>query len=175
MTDEHTTQGDIPPDTLTQRIGVLARREVEARILAPVIDALGAEFGRDKVMEIVKQTVVEIAESQGREIAAAVGGRGSYAFMDALQHWTKDDALQLDVLDHEGETLNFNVTRCRYAEMYRALGIPELGALFSCNRDYAMVGGFNPKAKLRRTQTIMEGASHCDFRYRFPAPTEQKS
>ena len=31
----------IPPDTLNARIGVLTRREVEARILAPVIDALG--------------------------------------------------------------------------------------------------------------------------------------
>ena len=58
----------------------------------------------------------------------------------------------------------------RYAEMYSALGIPELGAVFSCNRDYAMVGGFNADAKLRRTQTIMEGASHYDFRFRFPQP-----
>jgi hypothetical protein len=28
-----------------------------------------------------------------------------------------------------------------------------------------MVEGFNPKIKLERTQTIMEGADHCDFRY----------
>jgi hypothetical protein len=28
-----------------------------------------------------------------------------------------------------------------------------------------MVEGFNPKIKLERTQTIMEGSDHCDFRY----------
>jgi hypothetical protein len=49
--------------------------------------------------------------------------------------------------------------------MYRALGVPELGALLSCNRDAALIEGFNPAVKLTRTQTIMNGASFCDFRY----------
>ena len=68
----------------------------------------------------------------------------------------------------KGDRLDFNVTRCRYAEMYRALGIPELGSMLSCNRDYALIDGFNQEAVLNRTQTIMEDASHCDFRYVFP-------
>jgi predicted ArsR family transcriptional regulator len=34
-----------------------------------------------------------------------------------------------------------------------------------CNRDHAMIDGFNPDLKLTRTQTVMEGASHCDFRF----------
>jgi hypothetical protein len=49
--------------------------------------------------------------------------------------------------------------------MYRALGIPELGGLLSCNRDQALIQGFNPNVQLERTQTIMEGAPFCDFRY----------
>jgi hypothetical protein len=28
-----------------------------------------------------------------------------------------------------------------------------------------MIDGFNPDLKLTRTQTVMEGASHCDFRF----------
>ena len=62
--------------------------------------------------------------------------------------------------------LYYNVTRCRYAEMYRELGIPELGAILSCNRDAALIEGFNPLVQLTRTQTLLGGASHCDFRYR---------
>jgi hypothetical protein len=50
--------------------------------------------------------------------------------------------------------------------MYRALGIPEVGALLSCNRDFALIEGFNPDVELERTQTIMQGATHCDFRFR---------
>ncbi len=46
-----------------------------------------------------------------------------------------------------------------------ALGVPELGAILSCNRDAASIAGFNPDVALTRTQTLMGGASHCDFRY----------
>ncbi len=44
---------------------VLLRREIEARVLAPVIDAIGAEFGRDRVLEIVRDTIIGIAREQG--------------------------------------------------------------------------------------------------------------
>ncbi len=167
-----TEKSQIPPDTLTQRIGVLTRREVEARILAPVINALGEHFGREEVIEVVRNTIIKVAQEQGADLAQAMGGSDSKAFMDSLQFWTQDDALQIEVLENNKEALHFNVNRCRYSEMYRALGIPELGAVFSCNRDYALIDGFNPDAKLKRTQTLMEGASHCDFRYTFPQAKE---
>ena len=158
------------PDTLTQRIGVLTRREVEARILAPIIEALGEKFGRDDVIEVVRETIVTIACEQGRALRLQMVGDGSEEFLSSLQFWTRDDALEIELLEHSDTILSFNVTRCRYAELYRALGIPELGAVLSCNRDYALIAGFNDRAELVRSQTIMEGASHCDFRYTFAAP-----
>jgi hypothetical protein len=54
--------------------------------------------------------------------------------------------------------------------MYRALGVPELGALLSCNRDYSLIEGFNPEVTLTRTQTIMQGAPCCDFRFQLRRP-----
>ncbi len=50
--------------------------------------------------------------------------------------------------------------------MYRALGLSDLGGSLSCQRDYALAQGFNPAIELTRTQTIMEGAPFCDFRFR---------
>ena len=55
---------DIAPDTLNE-IGVLKRREIEARILAPLISALAAEFGRERVIAIAKRVIVEIARKHG--------------------------------------------------------------------------------------------------------------
>ena len=155
-------------DNLTQKIGLLTRREVEARILAPIVDALAERFGREEVVAVIRRAVIGIAERQGDELARLMGGEGTSEFKDSLQFWTADDALRIDVLEQSEEVLNFNVYRCRYAEMYRALGIPELGEIFSCSRDHALVQGFNKAATLERTQTIMQGAGHCDFRYRFP-------
>ena len=156
----------LPPDTLNARIGVLARREVEARLLGPLIEALGAQFGRERVIEVVRETIIRIAQEQGAALAESMGSDGLPAFADSLRFWTQDNALEIEVLERSEQAFDFNVTRCRYAEMYRALGIPELGAVFSCNRDGALIEGFNPDVAFERTQTIMEGAPYCDFRYR---------
>lgn len=156
-------------DTINARIGVLTRREVEARLLAPLVEALGERFGREEVVATVRETIIRLAQEQGAQLASSLGD-DSAAFQSSLEHWTRDGALELDVLAHTPTQLDFNVTRCRYAELYSALGIPELGAVLSCNRDFALVEGFNPQATLTRTQTIMQGAPHCNFRYTFPAP-----
>ena len=160
---------DAPPpaDTLND-VGVLVRREIEARVIAPLIERFGEEFGHERVNALLADVVVEIAKEQGGQLAAAMGGNGLGTFADSLEAWTRGGALEIDVVEQTETTFAFNVTRCRYAEMYRALGIPELGAVLSCNRDGTLAEGFNPDMEFTRTQTIMSGASHCDFRYATP-------
>ena len=154
-----------PPDRLNE-LGVLNRREIEARIVGPLLAALGEEFGRERVLEIARDTIVRLAREQGDHLAGEMGGRSLAHFARSMHNWTKGGALEIEVVEQTGERFGFNVTRCQYAEMYRALGIPELGALLSCNRDYALIEGFNPAVTLTRTQTIMQGAPCCDFRFR---------
>jgi predicted ArsR family transcriptional regulator len=169
MTDRTAPTDLTPPaDDLNARIGVLTRREVEARILAPLVAALAAEFGRERVVEIVRTTIVDIARSQGAQMAQVMGGASLADFAETLRFWTQDNALEIEVLQRNEEAFDFNVTRCRYAELYRALGIADLGAVLSCNRDWALIAGFNPEVMLERTQTLMQGAPYCDFRYRLP-------
>ena len=165
-------QPQAPLDHLNTTIGVLTRREVEARILAPLVDALCHEFDREKVLEVVRDTIVRLAQEQGAELAEIMGGNSCVQFADSLKYWTKDNALEIEVLEQTEKKFSFNVIRCRYAELYQSLGIPELGALLSCNRDFALIDGFNPDASLTRTQTIMGGASCCDFRYTFKQPID---
>lgn len=152
-------------DTLND-IGVLKRREIEARIVAPLLQALGERFGRAEVLAIARDVIVNVARTQGGELAQAMGNNGLTQLAGSLGAWQKDEAMQMEVLAQSEHEFDFNVTRCRYAEMYRALGLEELGALLSCNRDAALIEGFNPRVALTRTQTILQGASHCDFRYR---------
>lgn len=155
----------LPPDTLNE-VGVLKRREIEARILAPLIAAFAAEFGQERVVEIAQRVIVDIARRQGRALAEQMGGNSLPHFVQSKENWVKGGALTIEVLQASDTAYDFNVTRCRYAEMYRALGIPELGAVLSCGRDGALGEGFNAGLTLTRTQTIMEGAPVCDFRYR---------
>ena len=157
-------------DELNQRIGVLTRRETEARILAPLLEALGAKsLAASACSMSCARRSSEIAQEQGAAMAQQHGQRTTCsAFANTLPAWQQDDALRIETLRQDDSAFHFNVTRCRYAELYHALGIPELGALLSCNRDFALIEGFNADVQLERTQTIMQGASHCDFRYSLP-------
>jgi hypothetical protein len=92
-------------------IGVLKRREIEARILAPLVDALSREFGGEKVLQIVRETIVGIAKDQGKQLVQISGGNGLGDFAAALPNWTKADALEIEVLVQNEEELRFNVTR----------------------------------------------------------------
>ncbi len=166
LNDQGFVEKSMPEDDLNAKLGVLTRREVEARILIPVINSLGDAFGRDAVLAVVRDTIIHIAREQGAVLSQQMGGNSLKHFVDSLAYWTQDNALEIDVIEESDDVLSFNVTRCRYAELYESLGIREIGTRFSCTRDFALIEGFNPDISLERTQTIMEGASHCDFRYR---------
>ena len=145
---------------------MIVRREIEARVLAPFVEALAERFGSDPVLEVLRATIERIAREQGGQATAACGGNDLAALGRLVDKWCEGGALGLTVLQQDETRYDFDVTRCAYAEMYRRLGIPELGEVLSCCRDFAAVEGFNPKLELTRTRTLMSGADGCDFRYR---------
>ena len=151
------------------QVSILARREIEARILMPVLNAFIKEYGKEQTVKLVDPVIRELAREGGVQLAKALGGNTIGHFGKGLSAWTREDALRLDVKEQTETKFAFNVTRCRYAEMYKELGVQEYGALLSCGRDAALIVGFNPKIKFTRTQTIMSGAPYCDFRYELMA------
>jgi hypothetical protein len=144
---------------------ILTQRRVEAAFAKGIFDEMKAELGEETARRILTNAVVKLAKSAAAEMAKSAPA-GLDGFRAVLPRWTAEDALAIDVVKSTPTEFHFNVTRCRYAEMYRELGIPELGAILSCNRDGAFCEGFDPRLKMARTQTLMGGASHCDFRYR---------
>lgn len=152
-----------PPADYMNAVGLLNRREIEARILAPLLKALGMEFDQDKVWEITHTVIREIARQQGAQLANSVETNDLEHFAEIQETWKKDNAILTEVLELSNKKFSFNVYRCRYAEMYQHLGVSELGKMLSCDRDFALIEGYNPDIQLTRTQTIMEGADICDF------------
>lgn len=144
---------------------LIVQRQIEARITAALVEDLTPRFGLDQVLAIVKKTIVRLARRHGQELIKTAGGNTLQDFYRMLSFWTQDQALEIEMLENNDRVLCFNVTRCRYAEFYREQGMTQLGGILSCSRDFALIEGFNPNISLVRTQTILEGATHCDFRY----------
>ncbi|WP_119305899.1 L-2-amino-thiazoline-4-carboxylic acid hydrolase [Cohaesibacter haloalkalitolerans] len=148
-------------------IPILERRRIEAMILKHVLDVITERSGRAEAEAVIGETCSRSAIEQGKAMAEGLDHAPTLSdFADILPNWTKEDALQIETLVTEPDQMDFNVTRCRYAEMYKEMGLGDIGHLLSCNRDGDFCVGYNPDIQLERTQTIMKGASHCDFRYK---------
>ena len=148
-------------------LGILARRRIEAAVIAPIFDEMRKAIGEEKARDILRKAIRRIARAAGANMATdAPGGASLETFKRILPLWAKDDALTIEVLADQPGVFDFNVTRCRYAETYRAMGLADIGAILSCERDGAFCEGYAPGIEFKRTQTIMGGARHCDFRYR---------
>jgi hypothetical protein len=154
---------------------LLQRREIEAKIVGPLVRAMIAEVGRERAIALVRTVITELAHQGGADLARALGDSSLEAFACSLDRWKEGGALEIEMLEQGPTRLSFSVTRCRFAEMYRALGLADLGFSLSCERDFALIEGFNPDLKLTRTQTIMEGAPFCDFRFRGTDATTRPS
>ncbi len=146
---------------------ILTQRRIEAAFAKGIYEEMSAELGAEAAKRILTNAVVKLAKSTAAEMAKQLPpGQSSLDGFRAIQpRWTAEDALRTETVKSTDTEFHFNVVRCRYSEMYREMGLAELGGILSCNRDGAFCEGFDPKLKLERTQTLMGGASHCDFRY----------
>jgi L-2-amino-thiazoline-4-carboxylic acid hydrolase len=150
-------------------ISLLDKTRIQAQVLVPVLRALRTELGKDKADAIVKQALREWSRALFAAIGAQVEGSKRRKWATVQSAWNEVSApdVEFTTLRHDEEAMEFDVTRCRYAEFFRALGEPELGALLVCEPDFDVVAAGEGSVSLTRTQTIMKGAPSCTFRYRF--------
>jgi len=155
-------------------IGILQRRRIEAAIVAPIYAGMVQEIGEARAQAILDAAISQAAIEAGRTFAEHTeGGTSLRTFQDLQSLWTQDDALEIEVLRATETHFDYNVHRCRYAETYREMGLGAIGHLLSCNRDGVFCQGYDSRITMQRTQTLMEGAEHCDFRYTFaPDPAD---
>jgi hypothetical protein len=148
-------------------VSVLQQAKIQAQVLVPLVKALQAELGRERANAIVRTALRDLYRRYGEEFWRAKNEENiGKAMTSAFATFARDDALDFEVKEQSQDAFDIDVRRCRYAEFYNAMGEPELGFLLVCSADFLMAEGFGPEIKLTRTQTIMQGASHCNFRYK---------
>jgi hypothetical protein len=147
-------------------IPVIEEAKIQARVLVPLVKALQAELGEGRANAIVRTALGDMFRKLGEKFWQARRAPDLGTNMaSAFKRFAAGAALDYEVVKQSPDAYEVNVTGCRYAQFYRELGVPELGFLLVCSSDFPMAEGFGPEIKLTRTQTIMQGASHCDFRY----------
>ena len=134
--------------------------KIQARAVIPIVKALEREIGKARTHALVGDAIAQdYANRQSRRIAARnihpADGKTENVF-----------PVESHVVDHTPTTFGVDMTTCKFAQYFREIGEPEIGALLTCGVDFANEALLRPDWKFERTQTLMQGAPHCDFRWR---------
>lgn len=138
----------------------LERMRIQMEYAVPLVRDLQRLLGEEAVNEALARRVELLAAEQ-----AQPGSKADFGRMEAgMELYARGDALDYDVIASDSDRFDVNITRCDYMRMMEDLGARDVGHLLICNLDYPMAA--RTGMALTRTQTQMQGASFCDFRYR---------
>ncbi len=141
---------------------ILDATKIQARIVIPITKALEAELGKERAHDIVGRAIAESYLAWRQKI----GFRENSHPRGDEDDGTPEFPVEREVVEDSAESFGFNITGCAFADYFRAIGEEEIGALMTCGVDFAAEACIRPDWEFTRTQTRMQGATHCDFRWR---------
>ncbi len=138
----------------------LERTRIQMEYVVPLIRDLQRILGEEAVNAALAQRIKDLT-SEAKKSDAMYEDLSQ--MVDGVKTYAAGGALEYDVLRADKDHFDINVTGCQYAKLMEDLDAQDLGYQLICGFDipFAEQQGMT----LTRTQTCMQGASHCDFRY----------
>ncbi len=149
-------------------VSFLDEYKFQAEVLIPVLKALRAELGEGRANRLVLDALREWSRERWHRLGARFPGgpKDKWTALNAACMPRVGNDADFQTLKDEPDALEIDVTGCRYADFFRQIGEPELGVVLCCEDDFHIAEVGSPEVELTRSQTIMEGATYCDFRWR---------
>ena len=150
-------------------LSLLDKTRIQAQVLVPVMRAMRDEIGRDKADALVRGALREWSKQIFADIGNSIEGSPGrkFAKMNTALAEVTEREVTFDMHRDDQEAREFDITSCRFAEFFRALGEPELGALLVCSTDVDIADAGGSAVSFSRDQTLMQDGSCCTFRYKF--------
>jgi predicted ArsR family transcriptional regulator len=151
------------------RLSLLDKTRIQAQVLVPLLRALRVQLGKERADAITRNALRDWSKQLFAAVGDSVEGspRRKWAAMHTALAEITEREVTAEMHRHDAEALEFDITQCRFASFFRALGEPELGALLICATDFDIVAAGGGEVSLTREQTLMQGAPSCTFRYQF--------
>ena len=127
----------------------------------PLVQNLEKEIGKVQARAIFGKTIVGayVDRRKMKERGANFHSRVEYEADSGFP-------VEREVFENTDETHGHNIPDCQFVEFFRQISEPEMAALVTCGLDNAAENLIRAEWECKRMQTSMQGASHCDFRWR---------
>jgi hypothetical protein len=127
--------------------------------------ALTGTMGKDKSIEFLKQYTRDKMMKFGRTQAERSPDNSFRTYVKNFTPLNYKDTLTMKVVEDTETAYELKVTECIWASTFLSAAAGEIGYASVCYGDYSWAEGFNPKIKLIRDKTLMEGHDYCNHRY----------
>lgn len=136
-------------------------------LFIPVMSELADKVG----MDVIQEAITDATTKRVKEFVETLEKRdlATFAGFFKAPNPISDHSLTIDIIQDTDTVFEMKVTECLWAKTFREAKAADLGFTCICHADYATAEAFNPKIKLIRDKTLMQGHDHCNHKYVFKA------
>jgi hypothetical protein len=145
---------------MAEKITILEAVKIQARAVIPIVKHLERELGAERAHALVRDAIAN--DNAARQLRRAQ----SLDTHPGSDDMSRRFPVESEVVENTSTTLGINMVSCQFAEYFRSIGEPAIGALLTCGVDFATQAALRPSWEFTRTQTLMSGAPYCDFRWK---------
>ncbi|MFC2169475.1 L-2-amino-thiazoline-4-carboxylic acid hydrolase [Acidobacteriota bacterium] len=140
---------------------------VWGRNYIPLLKFLSEELGRERLITLIRRHSAERGTEVGKMFAERSGGNDFAILKKIFSPGNPDfkNSLTFNVTEDTANVHEIKVTECIFANTFVEAKAGDLGFATVCYGDYNMASGFNPKVKMVRDKTLMQGHAYCNHRY----------
>jgi hypothetical protein len=129
----------------------------------PAMKNLRDQIGQEKFIELLKES--------SNKIHLSAKNKGDYN-KRTFNKWSSlvkkvnksmNDRLTYEIIVDTDDKLEIKFTECLWAKTFREAEASDIGFAGVCYQDYALTESYNPKIKLIREKTLMQGNECCHF------------
>jgi hypothetical protein len=136
----------------------------------PLILRLEQTIGREKTIEVLRSSSDAQSRSFGRAAAAQSGANDMAALRAVLTQGPATHLWVFQIIESTERVFELRVSECLFATILRDGRVDgELGHAAQCYGDHGFAEAFNPKLRLVRTKTIMQGHGACNHHFTLTA------
>jgi len=131
------------------------------------MESFARQMGRDNLLEMIRKDLEESSRLSAKNTVERLQ-KNDFATYKAMYKEKPDgfwEHIQTMVITEESDTvIASKVTECLYAKTFRDAGAADIGYAWSCHGDFAWAQAYNPKLRLIRDKTLMNGDEYCNPR-----------
>ena len=133
------------------------------RLYLPTVKAVAAEMGMDKLQKLLMDDIKKRVADQVKNLPNREFSTFAQFFKNpnpfTANTWT------MEIVQDSDKVLEMRFSECLWAKTFKEANAADIGFKLICSGDYVTAEAFNPKIKLIRDKTLMQGHDCCNHKY----------